>query len=98
MATISSAVDHRAVEKLREEELEEARAIQRVMLPVDVLCSGPVTIAHKFQPLDLVGGDFLDYFELPDGTIGFSLGMSPVRDRLRPGTRLWRSEYCAEYT
>lgn len=74
MPTISSTVDHRAVEKLREEELEEARAIQRVMLPVDVLCSGPVTIAHKFQPLDLVGGDFLDYFELPDGTIGFYLG------------------------
>jgi sigma-B regulation protein RsbU (phosphoserine phosphatase) len=74
MLTISPVAEERAIEKIRFEELEEARAIQNVMLPVEALSSGPVTIAHKFQPVDLVGGDFLDYFELPNGTIGFYVG------------------------
>lgn len=63
-----------AIEKLREEELEEARAIQSVMLPAESLHVGAVTISHEFQPLAAVGGDFLDYFELSDGSIGLYLG------------------------
>ena len=63
-----------ALEKLREEELEEARAIQSVMLPAESLRAGAVTISHEFQPMAAVGGDFLDYFELPDGSIGLYLG------------------------
>ena len=74
MFTIPSVAERRAVEIAREEELEEARAIQRVMLPTDVLCSGGITLAHKFQPVDLVGGDFLDYFELANGAVGFYVG------------------------
>lgn len=62
------------VEKLREEELEEARAIQCVMLPGESLRAGAVRISHEFQPVTAVGGDFLDYFELSDGTIGLYLG------------------------
>ena len=62
------------VEKLREDELEEARAIQGVMLPTEPLRTGAVRISHAFQPVAAVGGDFLDYFELPDGTIGLYLG------------------------
>jgi sigma-B regulation protein RsbU (phosphoserine phosphatase) len=63
-----------AIEKLREEELEEARAIQSVMLPSESLRAGAVTISHEFQPLAAVGGDFLDYFELTDGSVGLYLG------------------------
>jgi Stage II sporulation protein E (SpoIIE) len=63
-----------ALEKLREEELEEARAIQSVMLPAESLRAGAVTISHAFQPIAAVGGDFLDYFVLTDGTIGLYLG------------------------
>ena len=74
MLTISSVAENRAVERVREEELEEARAIQSVMLPADVLRAGPVTVAYKFQPVDIVGGDFLDYFELANGTVGFYVG------------------------
>jgi phosphoserine phosphatase RsbU/P len=62
------------VEKLREEELEEARAIQSVMLPTEPLRAGAVRISHAFQPVAAVGGDFLDYFELSDGSIGLYLG------------------------
>lgn len=62
------------IEKLREEELEEARAIQSVMLPEQALRAGGVRISHEFQPIAGVGGDFLDYFQLSDGTIGLYLG------------------------
>jgi phosphoserine phosphatase RsbU/P len=64
----------RAIEKLRDDELEEARALQNVMMPTESLRAGPVTISHAFQPADAVGGDFLDYFKLSDGTIGLYLG------------------------
>jgi phosphoserine phosphatase RsbU/P len=63
-----------SVEKLREEELDEARAIQSVMLPSEPLRAGAVRISHQFQPVAAVGGDFLDYFELSDGSIGLYLG------------------------
>src|ERR1700736_1915418 len=62
------------VEKLREEELEEARAIQNVMMPSEPLRAGAVRISHKFRPVAEVGGDFLDYFELSDGSVGLYLG------------------------
>src|SRR5712692_9106876 len=68
-----------SVEKLREEELEEARAIQSVMLPSEPLRAGAVRISHQFQPVAAVGGDFLDYFELSDGSIGLYLGVLPVK-------------------
>lgn len=32
-----------------------------------------VTISHKFKPIAAVGGDFLDYFQLMDGTFGLYL-------------------------
>jgi phosphoserine phosphatase RsbU/P len=74
MLTIPSLAGARALEELRLEELEEARAIQSVMLPAEVLRIGPVTIAYEFQPADTVGGDFVDYFQLPDGSVGFYVG------------------------
>lgn len=74
MQTPVSLLDFQALEKLREEELEEARAIQSVMLPGGPLEAGSITISHEFQPLAAVGGDFLDYFTLPDGHVGLYLG------------------------
>lgn len=61
-------------EKLREEELEEARAIQSMMLPTESLRAGAVRISHAFQPVAAVGGDFLDYFQMSDGNIGLYVG------------------------
>jgi phosphoserine phosphatase RsbU/P len=74
MNIIAPPLDLQGIEKLREEELEEARAIQSVMMPAESLLAGPVTISHEFQPVAAVGGDFLDYFELTDGSIGLYLG------------------------
>jgi hypothetical protein len=33
-----------------------------------------VDISHEFQPVTDVGGNYLDYFQLPDGTIGMYVG------------------------
>jgi phosphoserine phosphatase RsbU/P len=74
MNTFAPAAELQALEKLREEELEEARALPSVMLPTQSLCSRGVTISHQFQPVSAVGGDFLHYFELTDGSIGLYLG------------------------
>jgi len=31
-------------------------------------------VSHEFQPVSEVGGDYLDYFALPDGKIGLYIG------------------------
>jgi serine phosphatase RsbU (regulator of sigma subunit) len=74
MKTIAPPFELLTLEKLREEELEEARAIQSMMMPAESLRSGGVMISHAFQPIAAVGGDFLDYFVLTDGTVGLYLG------------------------
>jgi phosphoserine phosphatase RsbU/P len=74
MSTTVPPLELPAIEKLREEELEEARQIQSVMLPAESLRAGKVRISHAFQPIAEVGGDFLDYFELADGTVGLYVG------------------------
>ena len=74
METTALSLELHAIEKLREEELEEARAIQGLMLPEEPLRINAVTVSHEFQPVAAVGGDFLDYFKLTDGTIGLYLG------------------------
>jgi phosphoserine phosphatase RsbU/P len=74
MNMIATPVEFGVIEKLREEELEEARSIQSGMLPTEPLHSGTIRISHEFQPVTGVGGDFLDYFQLTDGCIGLYLG------------------------
>jgi len=74
MNTTAPPLELHALEKLREEELEEARAIQSVMMPSEPLRAGAVVISHEFHPMAAVGGDYLDYFQLTDGTVGLYLG------------------------
>jgi phosphoserine phosphatase RsbU/P len=74
MPTASPELDLDSIEKLREEELDEARAIQSGMLPTQPLRLACITFSHEFQPAGLVGGDYLDYFSLPDGMIGMYVG------------------------
>ena len=74
MVTATPVHDLLAIEKLREQELEEARFIQGSMLPAQPLHKYNVIISREFQPVTEVGGDYLDYFTLSDGTIGLYLG------------------------
>lgn len=74
MNTAITLVELQAIEKMREQELEEARSIQSMMMPAESLHTDCVTISHTCQPMAEVGGDFLDYFELSDHTVGIYLG------------------------
>ena len=74
MELILPAADLPATDRLREQELEEARIIQQGMFPPETLAIGSVMMAHKVVPMTEVGGDFLDYFALSDATLGLYLG------------------------
>jgi phosphoserine phosphatase RsbU/P len=74
MVTATPLSDLLVIEKLREQELEEARIIQGAMLPSQPLHIGNVIISHEFQPVTEVGGDYLDYFALSDSKIGLYVG------------------------
>jgi serine phosphatase RsbU (regulator of sigma subunit) len=75
-AAIESARLYReAAEKRRlERELQIAAEIQRALLP-EALHSGlHFDVAAESIPCRAIGGDFFDYFSLPDGVFGFVLG------------------------
>src|SRR5579859_4578478 len=74
MNSTYASADVVTIESLRENELQEARAIQRAMLASESLKTANVEIESEFQPFSEVGGDFLDYFLLSDGTVGLYLG------------------------
>lgn len=74
MLTITNAAETLSLETLREQELVEARAIQNAMLPGESLQTAEVEVSHGFQPYEQVGGDFLDYFTLSDGSVGLYIG------------------------
>ncbi len=57
-----------------DEHAREAKLIQSSLLPTHGLCHQGVEIAFRFMPFSEVGGDFLDFFCLPNGFIGIYLG------------------------
>jgi hypothetical protein len=74
MITATALPDLPAIEKQREQEIEEARVIQWAMLPLETFRTDSVVVSHEFQPVTDVGGDYLDYFALAEGTLGLSIG------------------------
>jgi sigma-B regulation protein RsbU (phosphoserine phosphatase) len=54
--------------------VREARLIQSSLIPTASLLDYSVEIAFRFTPFSQVGGDFLDFFYLPDGLIALYLG------------------------
>src|SRR5271156_606836 len=57
-----------------EEHAREAKLIQSSLVPIQGLRHERVEIAFRFMPFSEVGGDFVDFFRLPDGFIGLYLG------------------------
>ena len=57
-----------------EDHIREARVIQSSLIPAAPLRDYSIEIAFRFTPFFDVGGDFLDFFRLPDGLIGLYLG------------------------
>lgn len=89
MHTTARPLDLHAPEKLREGELEEARAIQSVMLPAESLQAGPVTISHEFQPM-AAAGTFWTIFNYWTGLSACTSAMFPAKDCLRRCMLLWQ--------
>jgi serine phosphatase RsbU (regulator of sigma subunit) len=59
---------------ITEYEREEARQIQLSLLPAGPLSAPSYEIAFSFSPFGGVGGDFADFFLLPDGMLGLYMG------------------------
>lgn len=59
---------------ITEYEREEARQIQLSLLPAGPLAAPSHEIAFRFSPFGGVGGDFADFFMLPNGLVGLYLG------------------------
>lgn len=68
-----TAVDERPVTSVSTGEREEARLIQYSLLPASALARPEFEIAFRFSPYAGVGGDFADFFELPNGLVGLYL-------------------------
>ena len=57
-----------------DEHAREAKLIQSSLLPVKGLCNESIELAFRSIPFADVGGDFADFFCLPNGLIGIYLG------------------------
>jgi serine phosphatase RsbU (regulator of sigma subunit) len=57
-----------------EQELKVARSIQQASLPKEIPTLEEWQINPYYQPAREVGGDFYDFFELPDGRLGIVVG------------------------
>jgi phosphoserine phosphatase RsbU/P len=71
MSTIATLDE---VATMRELEREEARQIQQSLLPAASLVTAAAEVAFRFEPYSGVGGDFADFFELPNGHVGIYIG------------------------
>ncbi len=68
---INSELQLQAVEKKRlEHQLDLARDIQNKLLPEQHPVSELYEIASYFQPADIVGGDYYDFFQTREGQLG----------------------------
>ena len=60
-------------QKRTETELEVARDIQTRLLPTGPLDTDLFSICGRNEPCRMVGGDYFDYFQFEDGTLGFAI-------------------------
>jgi steroid delta-isomerase-like uncharacterized protein len=57
-----------------ERELNDAAEVQRLLLPPGGFAGDGFAVAAASIPARTIGGDFFDYFALPDGGFAFTLG------------------------
>jgi sigma-B regulation protein RsbU (phosphoserine phosphatase) len=71
---LQTTIEMRPGAPITELESIEAREIQQSLLPAGTLQGPSFEIAYRFSPFAGVGGDFADFFELPDGQAGLYVG------------------------
>jgi sigma-B regulation protein RsbU (phosphoserine phosphatase) len=74
MGVVSQVSAESAPKHILEIEHEEAREIQRSLLPAGPILASSFEISYRFAPFGEVGGDFADFFTMPDGRIGLYVG------------------------
>src|ERR1035437_3453287 len=74
VAKSKSAKENSTHECVCDEHAREAKLIQTSLVPTGVLYHESVEVASHFIPFADVGGDFADFFLLPDGSVGIYLG------------------------
>jgi len=74
LTTNNSRIESHPCGCICDEYKKEAQSIQASLLPTRDLTVGPVEIAFRYAPFAEVGGDFADFFVLPDGLIDIYLG------------------------
>ena len=57
-----------------QQDLRRAHEIQTAMLPGEDLSLDWLHLSGRSQPAAVVGGDYYDYFPLPDGRVGIAIG------------------------
>jgi sigma-B regulation protein RsbU (phosphoserine phosphatase) len=70
ISTSDTSSSHHSYEAVK----DEARLIQDSLLPSGTLRGPSFEVAYRYQPLVEVGGDFADFFQLPNGLIGLYVG------------------------
>jgi serine phosphatase RsbU (regulator of sigma subunit) len=70
IATSDTSSSHHTYEAIK----DEARLIQDSLLPCGTLRGPAFEVAFRYQPLTEVGGDFADFFQLPNGLVGLYVG------------------------
>ena len=61
-------------DRICDDHMREARLIQSCLIPTEPLHHPSIEIAFRFTPFYDVGGDFFDFFRLPNGLVGLYLG------------------------
>jgi serine phosphatase RsbU (regulator of sigma subunit) len=75
LAIESARLYAESAEKARiDRDLRIAADIQRALLPEPAYEGRACTLAASTLPCRTIGGDFFDYFEMPDGGLAFTLG------------------------
>jgi sigma-B regulation protein RsbU (phosphoserine phosphatase) len=72
--TFQGTVEAPSDGRMYADEREEARQIQLSLLPERGLKETIFEIAYRYSPFAEVGGDFADFFNLPDGRAGLYVG------------------------
>ena len=70
----SSEMEILSCGRICDDHMREARLIQDCLLPTASLRDRGIEIAFRFTPFFEVGGDFVDFFRLPDGLVGLYIG------------------------
>lgn len=73
-ASIERLLVETAEKKRLEGEIEIARTIQQKLLPEPEATLPGLSLSARFQPLAALGGDYYDYFRMPDGRSAIAVG------------------------